>query len=623
MRRILQLINIFFLLISTSSFAQNNLLLKDISPFKTNELYYWADTSNSADTNQIKTIITSQKFEPTNSNYYRQGYSNATHFIALKLYNSNNKKTQFVYEIKDPSIDELELFEWKNDKLTSLGLTGDLYPFNDRQIFDKNFLYNISLNANDSCILLLRMNNHGHTNFFAIDVVEEKYFKTASVKEYLLWGIFTGILFFVAVFSILAFVSLKEKVFIYYAIYVLLITVWIWCNSGLGYQFFWGNYIQFAAKVRLMAACFMTVSLMQIMQLFILQKKENSKYFYLASVCKWTFLLLGLLLFIPYDFSKKSTLITRVSLFTDVLSLTTIIIIYGSVIEKIKQGINAAKYYLLAITMLSLGFASIFFIRLKLLPANDFTTNLIYVGILLEVLVLTYGLTIKYHQFKKDKEQLIQTLVENKLSENLKLTTAKEDERKRIAADMHDDLGAGLSGLRMMSELAAQKETNEELKNDTKQIANQAAALSDKIKDIVWTLNTENDSVQSLLFYIHQYGVRLFDEVGIQFSIQLPTIVETFYIPQEYRKNVFLSVKEAFNNILKHAKATKVFCNCIVNENLVISVVDNGIGIKENDKKVGNGLTNLKNRMNVLNGTLKIESENGTSITFNVPLIVS
>ena len=58
-------------------------------------------------------------------------------------------------------------------------------------------------------------------------------------------------------------------------------------------------------------------------------------------------------------------------------------------------------------------------------------------------------------------------------------------------------------------------------------------------------------------------------------------------------------------------------------ENLVISIVDNGIGIKENNKKIGNGLTNLKNRMNALNGTLIIESENGASITFSIPLIVS
>ena len=623
MRKILQLINILFLLIATSSMAQNNLLLKDIPFFNANELYYWVDTSNTVDTAEIKTFISSQKFKPTNSNYYQQGYSNATHFIALKLYNPNNKLTEFVYEVKDPSIDELELFVWKENKLTSFGITGDLYAFDSRQIFDKNFLYNISLNANDSCILLLKLNNHGHTNFFSIDVVEEKYFKTASVKEYLLWGIFTGILLFVAAFSILAFVSLREKIFIYYAIYVLIITVWIWCNSGLGYQFMWGNYLQFAARVRLMAAFFMVASMLQIMQLFIQQKKDNSRFYTLTNVCKWIFLLLALLLFIPYDSSKKSTLVTSFSLLSDLLSLMMLIVIYGSVIEKMKQGIDAAKYYFMAILMLSIGFASIFLIRLKLLPANDFTTNLVYVGILLEVLILTYGLTIKYHQFKKDKELLIQTLVENKLSENFKLTTAKEEERKRIAADMHDDLGAGLSGLRMMSELATLKETNEELKNDTKQIANHAAELSDKIKDIVWTLNTDNDSVQSLLFYIHQYGARLFDEVGIQFSMQLPTSLETFYISQEYRKNIFLSVKEAFNNILKHAKASKVFCNCIVNENLVISIVDNGIGIKENNKKIGDGLTNLQNRMNALNGTLIIESENGASITFSIPLIVS
>ncbi len=103
------------------------------------------------------------------------------------------------------------------------------------------------------------------------------------------------------------------------------------------------------------------------------------------------------------------------------------------------------------------------------------------------------------------------------------MAVAKERERKRIAADMHDDLGAALSGLKLMSELSARKNTLEELKNDTRNISKSAEELTFKMKEIVWTLDNESDNLENLLLYIQKYGTRFFTGTPIRFEMPLPS----------------------------------------------------------------------------------------------------
>ena len=279
-----------------------------------------------------------------------------------------------------------------------------------------------------------------------------------------------------------------------------------------------------------------------------------------------------------------------------------------------------AAYYLLAVICITLGGASLFLVRLGLIEANDFTLNLIYAGIVLEIIILTFGLTIRHNQYKKERERLLIAIREKEMQETFNIAIAKEEERRRIAADMHDDLGAGLSGLRLISELATRKNDSEELKKETQRIASSAFELSGKLRDIIWTLNTSNDSVERLLFYIHQYGVQLFEDADIQFSMEIPTVIGEHEIPGQWRKHVFLAVKEAFNNIIRHAGATVVNCIIMVNNELQITIKDNGKGFTPGAVSGGNGLFNMRHRIESLHGKMEIMASNGVEVHFIVPL---
>lgn len=585
-------------------------------------LYFFVDSSNKLDAGQIKNLYTQKGFVPVNSNFYHVGYSNAMHWLAIELTNTSNELVELMFKAEDPSCDELELFESHEGVVKSFGITGDLKPFSQRPVLDKNFVYPISIPANGTSLYLLRIANHGHSNFIPIEIQTAKSFIQGSIREYLLWGFFVGAILFMILFAIFIFISLRDKFYIYYAFYVTSMLIWVLGNNGIGYQYIWGNSPFFMGIVRFVSGTLSIVLMLNIMQIFLDQNKYNSRFYKPTNFLKWALALMWLLPWIPYNYLSNEKLITSFLVIADVLSLACTIVILGSSIEKIRQRVSVAIYFFIASISLTLGGATLFLLRLKVIPANGITLNLIYVGFIIEVIILTFGLTIRYNNYKKEREKLLVKIKEQEKETAIKLALAKEGERRRIAADMHDDLGAGLSGLRLMSELATRKETTAEFKKETLRIASSASDLSDRMKDIIWTLNIENDSLQKLLFYIHQYGNELFEDAEINFNMQLPQSIPAYNITGEWRRHLFLAIKEAFNNIIKHANASSVTCIINIGTELCIEVRDNGRGFSlgKTSNGNGNGMSNMKLRMKEINGNLTMLSNEGTTLVFTVPL---
>jgi signal transduction histidine kinase len=108
---------------------------------------------------------------------------------------------------------------------------------------------------------------------------------------------------------------------------------------------------------------------------------------------------------------------------------------------------------------------------------------------------------------------------------------------------------------------------------------------------------------------------------GIACSINMPDNSSTVFVSGEFRRNIFLSVKEALHNVVKHAQADKVTMNVSIHQYLTISLQDNGIGINmENIRAHSNGLNNIKKRMEDINGVADIQNKMGTTVTLKASL---
>jgi len=204
-------------------------------------------------------------------------------------------------------------------------------------------------------------------------------------------------------------------------------------------------------------------------------------------------------------------------------------------------------------------------------------------------------------------------------SEYLAQSQAIKLERQRISEELHDELGSGLSAIKLYSELLSKNHTEiPELKEINMMIKD----ISIKINDIIWTTSTENDQFDSVIFYIDEQLAKLFKHSDINFKSKLPEHIPFLKIKSESRRNFYLLAKEIAHNTLKHSNASKVSLELMIAEDMITLVIkDNGKGFDPiSNGNVGMGLSNIRLRVKRLNGSLTIENYKGSKVTVNMPI---
>ncbi len=207
------------------------------------------------------------------------------------------------------------------------------------------------------------------------------------------------------------------------------------------------------------------------------------------------------------------------------------------------------------------------------------------------------------------------------LSKELEKQVALNEERHRISADMHDDLGSGLSSIKLISEMLKQKHNDSDTQNDLNEIVLETTELTNTIREMVWCLNPKNDTLDSFIDYLDIYTKHFFMPSGIALTYQTSDTIPHIELSGYIRRNLLLTLKEIYNNIIKHSRATKVTVD-VKNDitSLHISVADNGIGINEQTKS-NNGLDSIKKRIQNCNGTTLFETKTpGLQINIQIPL---
>lgn len=206
-----------------------------------------------------------------------------------------------------------------------------------------------------------------------------------------------------------------------------------------------------------------------------------------------------------------------------------------------------------------------------------------------------------------------------------------ERERARIARDIHDDLGANLTEISLLSAIAqGEGATLQEMREDVQQIGAKARALTVSLSEIVWAVNPRNDSFDSFVTYACNYAQDFLSRAKIRCRIDLPPQLPATAITSEWRHNVFLVMKEALNNVVKYAQATEVCLSFGLTENALRLVIkDNGRGVPialaEEGAKTsegrGHGLGNMRDRVEQLGGEFHMASKsgNGTWVELIVP----
>jgi len=203
----------------------------------------------------------------------------------------------------------------------------------------------------------------------------------------------------------------------------------------------------------------------------------------------------------------------------------------------------------------------------------------------------------------------------------LQTENALEAQRARIARNIHDDLGARATKLSL---LASQHPGSEiDLQAHLNEISLTSRQMIEALDETVWTVNPVNDTLPRLANYITHFAEDFFRGTGIFCQMEIPVGLPDLPLTAEFRFNLFLVVKEALNNALKHSGGRTVLLKILLQPGqLELTVRDDGRGFASRAVEPGNGLKNLRNRVQSLGGQIAIESAPGagTEIHTCLPL---
>ena len=200
---------------------------------------------------------------------------------------------------------------------------------------------------------------------------------------------------------------------------------------------------------------------------------------------------------------------------------------------------------------------------------------------------------------------------------------ALANERARIARDLHDDLGTALTGLALELDVADTAEhRGEPATNRLTAAARHARGLAQRMREVVWAINPRCDNTSSLADFLEELIAQFLSSAGIQVRLDFPENIPTVSIDAETRHQLALCVREALNNIVRHAGATLVnvrlqFLNGVVG----LSIRDNGCGF-DPGRTSGNGLANIRVRLEKIKGTFECLTVpgHGSEVRFTVPV---
>jgi signal transduction histidine kinase len=240
------------------------------------------------------------------------------------------------------------------------------------------------------------------------------------------------------------------------------------------------------------------------------------------------------------------------------------------------------------------------------------------------VLVILIGL-IWIRELRRQVEERSKLLADEiQLRERAESRHALEEERARIAKDLHDDLGANLTQIIFLSErVEVARDDGQEVARWFDLIPTTAQRTIQSLDEIVWAINPRHDSLESLANYLSQFAQQHLALAHVRCVLDVPTVLPSVPLSAEVRHNLLLMTREALHNAATHAEATEVrLALKLDDERLSITISDNGKGFDPDSVSPhGNGLQNTRQRISAIGGSLEISSRpgQGTIISFFVP----
>lgn len=518
----------------------------------------------------------------------------------------------YFLQIANPHINEIRIYTLKNNQPLLAYESGDYFPFKKRFLDDPDFWFPIPFNTEG---VLIEVDKRGESLEVPVRIITQKEMIHYLSDQKMVYGIFLGWMIFLGLLNIFLWASLKDNIHVFYILFIGSSALWVIANWGLGFQYIWPNTPELASKAR---PVFSTTSFLLILELasrYFTPDERKPVYKGFTRILQ-SLLFLLLVVFIFGNIPLANQLFRRLILsFANILWFISILTVLFFIAKSYKNMKAIALFFLFAFLSQSVFGVLIIVSQYNLEADWVFFINRYgsAIGILANSTILSFGLSQRYNYYKQEREQAQQELVNERNQQADRMIQAQEEERSRLARELHDGLGGLLGSIR----IGAFNKLKQDNVNQEWLDAQLSEAIGD-LRNIAHDLMPVSLPEKGLVYILEKTVARW--NAANQFKTHLDCSISKRY-PLPIEAGLYRIVSELIYNVKKHARASEVYISIWEekkNDTLTLLVEDNGIGFST-DVAQGIGLKNIRYRVDYLGGKVSIDSNsNGTSIVIEI-----
>lgn len=600
----------------------NTLVLSEVNDQSLAEyyFYYFSEGNNVLKSAQADSLFNAGFFKKwiRPHNPFNPGVSGKDIWFRLVVKNNLSAPTAFFWTLYN-HVDSAILFQRRDSFFEKISTVMGNTVAKDRPVNSRNFALPFLLQPKEATVLYLRVVNRAEPIYLPMDITSREDYLTYEERFWIFsnWYWLIGFFLFAGIFNLVLFFFLHDKLHLWYVAYLVFSAVFLLMEDSIDslifpswlYKLFWAigqlNFLVLSAAASI-----------GILQSFLKQQAglitKIGKGLILSNLC---FVVVFALARRWVETSESIYFIHNFRMVLLAASFAYQLIVIGYNI-KIKS--RSAYYYAAAFVFYFVGAIMFFLNDIGISVRHGFSPNALAIGLFWELLLLLFFITLRFQFITRDNTKLRIKELEQQKSLAAQIILAQDEERQRLAKDLHDDLGNTIHRLRLvMTKLKT-------ITNDENEVIGEMEGLLNKAHTDVRNISHELMPVD-------------FQENGLEASLRKmcnflsensKTAFQFFFtghensIPKELQLVVYRIFTEFSSNIIKHANATQAVMQCsIYDDHILITAEDNGSGFSPMSAPVGIGLRNIRNRVELLKGKITTDSNvAGTTIIIEIPL---
>ncbi len=532
---------LLLILLGFPSKAGNKIIISDNSKTNYNVTEYLYILEDSAQQYSIQQIILTldHKFHLNQSPNVNLGFSKSAYWVKFTIKNESPRLKNLVFSLGYPFINNVDFFEIKETQLNREFHTGELLPFNTRDLKHRDFVFDLELEPLTEYTYILRVYNHNEALFLPLKLSSYKEYMSKDSLDLILKGFFYGLLVFVVIFNLFLFFTIKDKMYLYYSIYVAALTLFLSNTDGISFQLLWAESPWWADRSTILFVGIANLFLLLFTKKF-LKSDELSKYIdYVLNIL----IAFASTLIILSFFGPPIRVFAVIA--ANGLSLFAIISVIVISIFALKKKIYGANFFVTSFLLLMIGVIIYVMRNIGILPSNLFTSYGVKIGFVSEILLLSFAASDKFRISKEAINSELEKLVRIRTSE-IENQKDEIEAQRDVATQQHDVIAL------------QQRELTDSI-NYARRIQKALLPASDKVKNLLgdsFIIYLPKDIVSGDFYWISRKDTKIVVAVGDCTGHGIPgafmSMLGISFLNELYSSVWYLSPNQVLDRLREH-----------------------------------------------------------------------